>query len=910
MSKTITVARTQSPRTFIQTSETQKIYLPKMIKVVTKFPSPVKCDICCYSFNNSRALDQHIKSDHEEYHNNKSEKSVKEDCVQIIRGTKRHVDESDKVEEKKENYSSEYTKETYPYDEDRKSEEDSDGITFKGKSRKYIVAYNKLKSKMIEGTEFTVNGCKLKIKATPKNKPMKVELTNQMGEKGKAQIQMYNPGKKGATLLVTKSAGEGFETVKLIADDFIEMFLNILLKGLITGEEEFRQYITVKPDIKESEMFRCEKCEKSFTTNHGLKIHSAWHTRNALAQDNHHEAATSFITKNLQNSTCEWCGELFSADLKYQTINALLTHKNTCLNKPKLPLIIQTKRNCDICGYNAKNEKDIKNHRRDQHLNLSITTSPPPKRKRSSEESDTENDMLMDTDEIVLKIEELNLKDKQETEEQRERKRRSDMMDEKVKAIQRRQEEEYRKFFEIQKEAEQIKLKSEEVERAKLKEAMLKKKSEEKKRKIAQNKENNHNNGGITKMPSKYNFLVGEYNNLLKIQGDGSCQPSAKAAILLQDPSMGPQLAMEENSYIVEHWEKMFSSFFTFPHTVTLGGGKNMVFETDMEFLQFLVLNPDSSYMWADHHQLQVTCNLYNTTIQVLTIDSNGEGSILKEAIRPNPAMAPYSLIPPNKPNGEKVDVPEVWLRYTGNNHYDALLKDDHPLMTHGYAEEYNKNSCDDCNFCFTSKDVLKKHQQDTGHTDGFWEILSETEEEDANPTKYSRIEKENLIKEVLEFELIENKKDDNNDANLIKERKDHHATKKTLAALQEEFKKCKGELRIVMEEKERLKIENSDLKTVNKLNETLEKEAIQTKNAAIVLKCDICEYPFQERESLIKHREKHKKKATEVHEGQLCGICVYSFPQIMSLETTSRLNTLHSIIVKCATFKDHQTLS
>ena len=215
--------------------------------------------------------------------------------------------------------------------------------------------------------------------------------------------------------------------------------------------------------------------------------------------------------------------------------------------------------------------------------------------------------------------------------------------------------------------------------------------------------------------------------------------------------------------------------------------------------------------------------------------DENGEGSILQEPIRPNPALAPYCLIPPTKPNGEKLDVPEVWLRYINNNHYDALLKDDHPLMTCGSLKErgfpkepevLKKNiaenktfdhmepKCDDCNFCFTSKDALEKHHKDTSHTNGFWQMF--TEEENVNPVSVSQISKENLVKEVLDFQLTENKKDDK----LMKEQKDHNATKKELSAMQDELKKCKAELR-------RYKIENSDLKAVQKLEKIVEKEPI-----------------------------------------------------------------------------------
>ena len=261
------------------------------------FETP-RCDICNFKFETITTLDVHMKVAHEETDHsriqrrvkmaaNATEKSKKIDiqggskcfncteCGEIFatlndqqiherkyhslkniilqeniglvkeedplpnHGIKRDINESDKVEEHKETDSSDFTRETYPYIEENENqtENESDGITFKGKSRKYILAYNKLRSKMVQGAEFKVNDNELKIKATPKNKPMKVELTNSIGEKGKAQIQMYNPGEKGATLLITKASGEGFDTVRKIADEFMEKFLNILLKGLITGED-------------------------------------------------------------------------------------------------------------------------------------------------------------------------------------------------------------------------------------------------------------------------------------------------------------------------------------------------------------------------------------------------------------------------------------------------------------------------------------------------------------------------------------------------------------------------------------------------------------------------------------------------------------------------------------------------
>ena len=150
---------------------------------------------------------------------------------------------------------------------------------------------------MVQGAEFIVNGIELKIKNTPKNKPMKVEVKSKEGELGKAQIQMYNPGKKGATLLVTKSSGEGFDVVKTIADVFIEMFLNVHLKGLIKGEEEMKQYIRSENKCKGTDSFKCDKCEKSFSTKHGLSIHLAWHTKKAPSrkQDSQNTISTNTV---------------------------------------------------------------------------------------------------------------------------------------------------------------------------------------------------------------------------------------------------------------------------------------------------------------------------------------------------------------------------------------------------------------------------------------------------------------------------------------------------------------------------------------------------------------------------------------------------------------------------------------
>ena len=138
----------------------------------------------------------------------------------------------------------------------------------------------------------------------------------------------------------------------------------------------------------------------------------------------------------------------------------------------------------------------------------------------------------------------------------------------------------------------------------KLKEESTKRKLEAKKTKAKQKKLEKMERLGIKEIDQKFHHLVGKYKNKLKVQGDGSCQSSSKAACLFGDPKQGPNLAMQENSYIVEHWNEYFKQYFTFPHTLQLRGGDTQTCQNEIEFLQFLILNPEASYMWADHHQL------------------------------------------------------------------------------------------------------------------------------------------------------------------------------------------------------------------------------------------------------------------------------------------------------------------
>ena len=137
-----------------------------------------------------------------------------------------------------------------------------------------------------------------------------------------------------------------------------------------------------------------------------------------------------------------------------------------------------------------------------------------------------------------------------------------------------------------------------------------------------------------------------------------------------------------------------------------------------------------------------------------------------------------------------------------------------------------------------------------------------------------------NDIEDVTKVENItskEKEEESNVHIKLKQEIKDHNETKKSLKALEVEYNKCKTELRVVNEEKERLKIEGNDLKKVNSVTKNSQRDQSKAKSDPIML-CAICEYPFKSSTDLINHQSKHKAKTAEVIMAQNCGICGFEY--------------------------------
>ena len=105
---------------------------------------------------------------------------------------------------------------------------------------------------------------------------------------------------------------------------------------------------------------------------------------------------------------------------------------------------------------------------------------------------------------------------------------------------------------------------------------------------------------------------------------------------------------------MVENWD-LFKESFVFPHNVKIGGGKMKWFDNEREFLEFLIMNQEASFVWAGHLQLQITAKYYQTKVHVLSVDSKGKGVVF--TFLPDGRLQHKSLLPRLRSDGKVMDI-------------------------------------------------------------------------------------------------------------------------------------------------------------------------------------------------------------------------------------------------------------
>ena len=296
-------------------------------------------------------------------------------------------------------------------------------------------------------------------------------------------------------------------------------------------------------------------------------------------------------------------------------------------------------------------------------------------------------------------------------------------------------------------------------------------------------------------------------------------------------------------------------------------GGNEVTFKNEDDFHNYLVNNPESNYMWGDHQQLQITANRYNVKINVLTIDREGKGSILKEPIVPDPRLGEYAMHP-----AELTENRDMWLLYSNNNHYDALISKDHPLLTIGTVTEIEKDD---------EKESLAE------------ENISNTDiKGDVNVTETKT--KDKTIKELQ--------------TKLVKLEQLYRGAEEEIQSLQEEKERLKvnvNELTDFIQKKDRKETEKSSKKVCNfiwKEKDILKHTKLPSGHIEVMYNCQQCDFQSTVSAGLSKHMNiKHRTIQEETNDVFRCAECNMQFSSKWNLMNHKKDN--HEVTDICEYF-------
>ena len=283
-----------------------------------------------------------------------------------------------------------------------------------------------------------------------------------------------------------------------------------------------------------------------------------------------------------------------------------------------------------------------------------------------------------------------------------------------------------------------------------------------------------------------------------------------------------------------------------------IGGGESRIFQSEEECLQFMIINQESSFMWSGHLQLQITANCYQVNVQVLSVNSRGEGSIQKQPFVPDARLKKSALLPEFRKDGGKVDVPQVWLLYTNGNHFDTLTKKDDPIITRGPIQDSPVWHLKNENDMPTLKDGDKKVESNN---------ISATKNYDKN-TLIIKLRNSENAKKQLEINYRE--------------------AEITIKHLQEENTTLKiqvkdlGEFIILdaAEKEDPQKNTNESIKSYDGDDEEGPWITVQPRKKKPSFVCKDCKFPCQDKTKLKSHMSKHGNEKLVKKSLQSCSLC------------------------------------
>ena len=330
--------------------------------------SKYACTHCNIKFQNYNQLEKHKKYVHEA-------DLTKMNRTQKLTHKRKNEDETNKVEEiksmshdtaptnntKKDSVAKDVGNEFFEVEISPKDglEDEIATITFKGKSKEFESAAKVLKDLLTKPkSSYIVEGREAKIISAPKDsKPITVEVTTIKGDVGRAGLKFYSS--KTNTIMVTKQKGQDNIFAKALALKIIKD----LLVGLTTGDitEESLKTMYIKYEDNPEGRFKCELCERTFSSKQGKSIHM-----------------TKGHTGKIKQRKCEQCGKNFKME------KSMEHHIKICHTREESN---ETKLGCTICGKMCESVGALKEHITNHEVfDGMIKRTPESKRVKFEEE--------------------------------------------------------------------------------------------------------------------------------------------------------------------------------------------------------------------------------------------------------------------------------------------------------------------------------------------------------------------------------------------------------------------------------------------------------------------------------------------------------------------------------------------
>ena len=192
----------------------------------------------------------------------------------------------------------------------------------------------------------------------------------------------------------------------------------------------------------------------------------------------------------------------------------------------------------------------------------------------------------------------------------------------------------------------------------------------------------------------------------LKVVGNGACGPNCAATHIWLDGRKGTEFSRDLNTHIGIHSEE-YIHHIKFPRTVILGNGfKNEHFgdseEEKKRFINYLVGDPTSVFMFREGVDMQAMSNMSNMDIDIVKVDSEGNVEPLIHKYFPNPD---FKWEDKERPTMAK----EKMTLINQNNHFDLIVNINSVLAQDGTLEYQARSKANKSQHKSSSNEIPQK---------------------------------------------------------------------------------------------------------------------------------------------------------------------------------------------------------